>query len=121
GLPKLSTIETTLDDVEPSPDGATLKLGTGDTLRAALVVGADGKKSRVRESAGFRARENGFTQAALVCDLGLERPIGGTSVEFHYENGPFTLVPAGGSRANLVWIDDREVLQRTQASGPEKL
>jgi 2-octaprenyl-6-methoxyphenol hydroxylase len=121
GLPNLSTIETTLDDLELSPDGAILKLGNGDTLRAALVVGADGKKSRVRESAGFRARENGFTQAALVCDLGLERPIGGTSVEFHYENGPFTLVPAGGNRANLVWIDERDALKAAQDGGKEHL
>jgi 2-octaprenyl-6-methoxyphenol hydroxylase len=121
GLPNLSTIETTLDDLSIDPDGATLKLGDGDTLRAALVVGADGKKSRVRESAGFRARENGFTQAALVCDLGLERPIGGTSIEFHYENGPFTLVPAGGNRANLVWIDDRDTLKAAQDGGKEKL
>lgn len=121
GLPNLSTIETTLDDLTIGLDGATLKLGNGDTLDTKLVVGADGKKSRVRESAGFRARENGFTQAALVCDLGLERPIGGTSIEFHYENGPFTLVPAGGNRANLVWIDERDVLKSAQEGGKEKL
>ena len=121
GLANLTTIETTLDDLEPSPDGATLKLGNGETLTVDLVVGADGKKSRVRESAGFRARENGFSQAALVCDLGLERPVGGASIEFHYENGPFTLVPAGGNRANLVWIDEREVLKSAQEGGKEKL
>ena len=120
-LPNLSTIETTLDDLAVGPDGSTLKLGNGDTLNAKLVVGADGKKSRVRESAGFRARENGFTQAALVCDLGLERPIGGASIEFHYENGPFTLVPAGGNRANLVWIEDRDTLKAAQEGGKEKL
>ena len=121
GLTNLSTIETTLDDLDIAPEGATLRLGNGETLVADLVVGADGKKSRVRESAGFRAREYGFTQAALVCDLGLERPIGGTSIEFHYENGPFTLVPAGGNRANLVWIDQRETLRAAQEGGKEHL
>jgi 2-octaprenyl-6-methoxyphenol hydroxylase len=121
GLSTLSTIETTLDDLETSADGTTLKLGNGETLEADLVVGADGKKSRVRESAGFRARESGFTQAALVCDLGLERPIGGASVEFHYENGPFTLVPAGGNRANLVWIDQRDALKSAQEGSKDKL
>lgn len=121
GLPNLSTIETTLDDLERGPDGWVLKLGNGDTLTAALVIGADGKKSRVREGAGFRARENGFTQAALVCDLGLERPVGGASIEFHYENGPFTLVPAGGNRANLVWIDQRDTLKAAQEAGKEAL
>ncbi len=121
GLANLTTLETTLDDLEIGAGGAALRLANGDTLSAPLVVGADGKKSRVRETAGFRAREHGFTQAALVCDLGLERPIGGTSIEFHYENGPFTLVPAGGNRANLVWIDDREVLKSAQEGGKEKL
>lgn len=114
-LGNLQTIETTLDDLELGANGTLLQLANGETIQAALVIGADGKKSRVRESAGFRARENGFTQSALVCDLGLGRPIGGASIEFHYENGPFTLVPAGGNRANLVWIDDREVLKAAQA------
>jgi 2-octaprenyl-6-methoxyphenol hydroxylase len=120
-LPNLSTRETTLDDLEIGSDSATLRLADGSTIEADLVVGADGKKSRVRESAGFRARENGFTEAALVCDLNLERSIGGASVEFHYEHGPFTLVPAGGNRANLVWIDRRETLKAAQASGKEAL
>jgi hypothetical protein len=56
-----------------------------------------------------------------VCDLGLERPIGGASVEFHYENGPFTLVPAGGNRANLVWIDKRDTLKAAQERGKDGL
>jgi len=121
GLANLRTIETTLDALERTSSGWALKLSNGDTLDAELVVGADGKKSRVRETGDFRARENGFRQAALVCDLGLERPIGGASIEFHYENGPFTLVPAGGNRANLVWIDDRDTLKSAQESGKEGL
>ena len=121
GLSNLRTIETTLDALERTPSGWALKLSNGDTLDAELVVGADGKKSRVRETADFRARENGFRQAALVCDLALERPIGGASIEFHYENGPFALVPAGGNRANLVWIDDRDTLKSAQESGKEGL
>ena len=120
-LGNLTTVETTLEDFDLDADGAMLRLGTGETLRADLLVGADGKKSRVRESAGFRARENGFEQAALVCDLQLERPIGDASVEFHYPNGPFTLVPAGGNRANLVWIDDRAAIKSAQEGGKEGL
>jgi 2-octaprenyl-6-methoxyphenol hydroxylase len=120
-LTNLSTIETTLDDLEVRPDKSVLRLGDGTVVEAALVIGADGKKSRVRESAGFRARENGFTEAALVCDLSLERPIGGASIEFHYEHGPFTLVPAGDSRANLVWIDQRDTLKAAQEGGKDAL
>ena len=120
-LPGLITIETTLDDLEQTSDGWHLTLANGTMLTTSLVVGADGKKSRVRESAGFRARENGFEQAALVCDLAIQRPIGSASIEFHYENGPFTLVPAGGNRANLVWIDQRDTLKAAQESGKDAL
>ena len=88
-----------------------LDLADGGRLTADLVVGADGKKSLVRTAGGFRVRERAFAEAALVCDLELERPLEGTSVEFHYPRGPFTLVPAGGLRANLVWIDDRPLLE----------
>jgi 2-octaprenyl-6-methoxyphenol hydroxylase len=120
-LPNLETREALMTDFVGSTNGAILTLASGETLKAKLVVGADGKKSRVREMAGFRARENGFAQAALVCDLTLGRALGGTSVEFHYPNGPFTLVPAGGNRANLVWIDDRAVLEEARAAGTESL
>lgn len=120
-LPNLTTREIAVAAVEPAGSGSRLTLTDGSTLETALLVGADGKKSLIRASHAFRARENGFTQAALVCDLQLARPIGGTSVEFHYSEGPFTLVPAGGNRANLVWIDDREVLRAAQAGGKEGL
>ncbi|WP_423068090.1 FAD-dependent monooxygenase [Devosia sp. CN2-171] len=120
-LPNLEVRELALTSIEQSSAGWRLVLSDGSEVEAPLVVGSDGKKSLVRVATDFRAREHGFTQSALVCDLELGRPLGGDSVEFHYEQGPFTLVPAGGPRANLVWIDDREVLKEAQASGAEGL
>ncbi|HTN62039.1 MAG TPA: FAD-dependent monooxygenase [Devosia sp.] len=121
GLPNLRTLAQPLAQFQITPDGPIVTLADGSTLRAPLVIGADGKKSLVRAAAGFRARENAFTQAALVCDLELGRPLDGASVEFHYPNGPFTLVPAGGKRANLVWIDERAALQQAQQLGKDGL
>lgn len=121
GLATLTTLELAVTGIERGTDGWQVALSDGSSLTAPLLVGSDGKKSLVRVSTGFRARENGFTEAALVCDLELSRPLGGASVEFHYPHGPFTLVPAGGRRANLVWIDDREVLKAAQAEGSEGL
>jgi 2-octaprenyl-6-methoxyphenol hydroxylase len=56
-----------------------------------------------------------------VADLELARPLEGVSVEFHYPHGPFTLVPAGERRANLVWIDEQPVLEAVRDGGPEAL
>lgn len=121
GLANLVTLQTSLAALQSQGGHTRLTLSDGSLLEAALVVGADGKKSLVRAAAGIKAREHAFTQAALVCDLELGRPLGGTSVEFHYAHGPFTLVPAGGHRANLVWIDDLARLKSTQARGRETL
>lgn len=113
GLPNLETRNAGVTQL--SGDEVTLTDGT--RLAAPLIVGADGKKSLIRAAAGITAREAAFTQAALVCDLELARPIGGASIEFHYPQGPFTLVPAGATRANLVWIDDRATLEAAKACG----
>lgn len=121
GLTNLRTLEASVTGLDRITEGWQLQLSDGSTATAPLIVGSDGKKSLVRVATGFRARENGFTEAALVCDLELSRPLGGASVEFHYPRGPFTLVPAGDRKANLVWIDDRDVLKAAQAEGPDGL
>lgn len=117
----LRTIAQPVTAYSRNDDLGLLTLADGTTLRAPLVVGADGKKSLIRSAAGIIPREHHFEEAALVCDLDLSRPIGGTSIEFHYPHGPFTLVPAGANRANLVWIDREDLLRETQAAGPDAL
>lgn len=107
----LTTIAAPLGTLERADGGFTLRATKGETFTAQLVIGADGKKSRVRAAAAIRTTEHTFKQSALVCDVALGQPLEGTSIEFHYENGPFTLVPAGGKNANLVWIDTRDALE----------
>jgi 2-octaprenyl-6-methoxyphenol hydroxylase len=120
-LRNLSTREATVSRLGKHDGTWTLTLSDGTSLAAPLVIGADGKKSLIREAAGFRAREHAFSQSALVADLELGRHLGGASVEYHYPQGPFTFVPAGGNRANLVWIDEADVLKAAHAAGADAL
>lgn len=105
---------TALKAITRTGSGFRLQLEGGELVGAHLVVGADGKRSMVRDFAGISVQEFSHKSSALVSDLELERSIGNTSVEFHYENGPFTLVPAGGNKANLVWIDRPAVLNEAR-------
>ena len=118
-LPDLATQPLAVSHIASDDAGHHLTLSDGSAVHSQLLIGADGKNSLVRSSAGFKVNETAFEQAALVCDLELARPIGGTSIEFHYPNGPFTLVPAGGSKANLVWIDRLETLNAARALDAE--
>jgi 2-octaprenyl-6-methoxyphenol hydroxylase len=111
GREKLDLHAATLKSAKRAEGVWHLELDDGGMLTTDLLVGADGKGSSVRKAAGIAVRERKFDQAALVCDLELGRGLDGESVEFHYPNGPFTLVPAGGNRANLVWIDKLETLE----------
>ncbi|MCR6501858.1 UbiH/UbiF family hydroxylase [Shinella sp. CPCC 101442] len=85
-------------------NGVELVLDDGERVLARLVVGADGRKSKIRESAGIGVRTWSYPQAALVLNFSHDRPHGNVSTEFHTESGPFTQVPLPGRRSSLVWV-----------------
>ncbi len=85
-------------------NGVELALDDGERVLARLVVGADGRKSKIRESAGIGVRSWSYPQAALVLNFSHDRPHGNVSTEFHTESGPFTQVPLPGRRSSLVWV-----------------
>lgn len=84
--------------------GVELTLEDGERVMAGLVVGADGRKSKIRDSAGIGVRAWSYPQSALVLNFSHERPHGDVSTEFHTESGPFTQVPLRGRRSSLVWV-----------------
>ncbi|MBS1166769.1 MAG: ubiF [Proteobacteria bacterium] len=89
-----------------------LTLSSGETITADLVVAADGRNSAVRKAAGIEVKSWSYPQEALVLALTHSVPHHDTSVEFHTEAGPFTLVPHGPGRSSLVWMDRPEVIER---------
>jgi len=89
-------------------DGVQVATSGGRTLRAPLLVGADGARSRVREELGFRTRAWPYRQHALVTTLALARPHEATCYQAFLPTGPIALLPlAEPDLCSLVWsIDD---------------
>jgi 2-octaprenyl-6-methoxyphenol hydroxylase len=86
--------------------GVTIKHSDGEA-RAKLVIGADGRRSLCRTSAGIgTSHQRTYPQTALTLNLAHARPHDDTSTEFHTESGPFTLVPLPGRRSSLVCVLD---------------
>ncbi len=89
--------------------GVIAALSTGQTLRARLLIGADGRDSLVRATAGITARRWGYGQKALVFAVTHPRAHDGVSTEIHRTGGPFTLVPlrdlAGVPASAVVWME----------------
>lgn len=90
-------------------DCAIVRLGDGTTVRARLVIGADGRDSAVRALAGIGVRRWSYGQKALVFAVRHPRPHGGVSTEIHRTGGPFTLVPMpdrdGRHMSSVVWME----------------
>jgi 2-octaprenyl-6-methoxyphenol hydroxylase len=105
-LPALRIIEDEVLSVIPEADAVTIALKDGGRLQAALVVGADGRRSMCRAAAGIGIGERRYPQVALTVCLRHSRPHHDTSTEFHTPSGPFTLVPLPGKRSSLVWVLD---------------
>ncbi|MBF9234556.1 UbiH/UbiF family hydroxylase [Microvirga alba] len=94
---------------------ASITLVTGETLKAHLVVAADGRNSKLREIAGIEVKTWSYPQSAVTAILAHERDHRETSTEFHTRHGPFTLVPLPGRRSSLVWVTSSEDAQRLAA------
>jgi 2-octaprenyl-6-methoxyphenol hydroxylase len=81
-----------------------VSLGDGD-VSAALLVAADGAKSRVREQAGIATRGWAYGQSAIVTTVAHERAHNGRAEEHFLPAGPFAILPLKGNRSSLVWTE----------------
>jgi 2-octaprenyl-6-methoxyphenol hydroxylase len=100
---KLARIAGAAVSITPDAVGVSIKHPGGEA-RVSLVIGADGRRSLCRTSAGIESTQRPYPQTALTLNLGHARPHDDTSTEFHTESGPFTLVPLPGRRSSLVCV-----------------
>jgi 2-octaprenyl-6-methoxyphenol hydroxylase len=89
------------------PGAATVTLEDGRVLRAPLVVGADGRASKVREASGVGVIGWDYGHVGVVATVGLERDHGGVAYEHFLPTGPFAILPLTDRRASLVWTERR--------------
>jgi 2-octaprenyl-6-methoxyphenol hydroxylase len=104
--PGISLVEGLVSEIVPGPEAVALSGAAFGPVRARLVIGADGRQSRVRQAAGIVARDWHYPQTALTGIFSHRREHYDTSTEFHTRKGPCTLVPLPGRRSSLVWMLD---------------
>ena len=99
-------------ELHPGSDDVELRLAEGNTLRAKLVVAADGRRSITRQAANISTQTRECGQTAVTCTFGHTREHAGISTEFHRRAGPMTVVPMPGRKSSLVWVERPSVAQR---------
>lgn len=109
-LPTLTLIDNaTFEHFERDAGGVTVYIKNHEPLRCSLLIGADGKRSIIREHAGIGATEWSYGQTAIVSTILHELPHHGLAQERFLPAGPFAVLPMTGHRSSLVWVepDDR--------------
>lgn len=102
---------STVSSIARDADGVSLSLSTGETLRARLLVGADGRKSFVRSEARIRTIGWPYSVTGIVATVRHEKPHGAVAHEFFLPAGPFAILPLVGERSNVVWMERHAVAQ----------
>lgn len=91
--------------VETDAGKAIVTLADGSRLTAPLVVGAEGRGSRVRAAAGIDTVGWGYGQSGVVATVRLGRDHGNVAHEYFLPAGPFAILPLTDQRASLVWTE----------------
>ncbi len=95
---------------EPNGSGITVHLADGATLKARLLVAADGVNSKLRDMAGIKTVKWEYGQSGIVCTVAHERPHNGRAEEHFLPAGPFATLPLkpgedGTNRSSIVWVE----------------
>ena len=97
--------------------GIAVHLADSSTLKARLLVAADGVNSKLRDMAGIKTIKWEYGQSGIVCTVAHERPHNGRAEEHFLPAGPFATLPLkpgkdGTNRSSLVWVERAEDAQK---------
>jgi len=97
---------------ENNANAIDVALADGATISARLLVGADGARSKIRETAGIATQGWNYDQSAIVTTVTHEREHNGRAEEHFLPAGPFAILPLTGKRVSIVWTEAANEAER---------
>ncbi len=100
--------EAHVSDIKTDATKATVTLKDKRVFSSPLLIGADGKNSRVREFMNVPGHGWSYDQTAFVCAITHENPHHNVAIEHFRGDGPFAALPMcddekGRHRSSIVW------------------
>jgi 2-octaprenyl-6-methoxyphenol hydroxylase len=120
-LPTLSVFAPAVTRVTRSEDAVEIQIDGGPMLRCQLVIGAEGRQSPLRDSAGIGVSRVPYGQTGIVSAVSHEYPHHGVALEHFLPGGPFAVlpmpaspdaVPGGAPHVSaIVWTERRKIAE----------
>lgn len=98
--------------IEAAIDGAP-------SVRARLLVAADGARSPLRSFAGIATVGWDYGQSAIVATISHERDHHGRAEQHFLPPGPFAILPLPGRRSSIVWNEANDEAEILTALDPD--
>ena len=102
-------------------DAVRLTLTDRQTLSARLLVGADGRKSWVRERAGLEAIHTPYGEQGVVANFACAEPHHDTAFQWFRDDGVLAWLPLPGQRISMVWSTPEVHADTLRSLSPEAL
>ena len=123
---KLERISDAVETVEVNSQGGTLHLKNGESINAQLVIAADGANSPIRSEIGISAKEESYSQNAVVANWTCTYPHLETAFQWFLPGGDIVaMLPLPNKQVSMVWSTSpeyaTELLQIDQAQWQERL
>jgi 2-octaprenylphenol hydroxylase len=99
-------------NLQVTPTEVMLELENKVFLKAKLIIGADGNRSWLRETAKFKTIQRDYHQQALVCTVKTEREHQETAWQRFLPEGPLAFLPLlDPHTSSIVWTSTPEKIQ----------
>ena len=89
--------------MEIVPDRASVTLDDGRVLNAALLVAADGSRSKLRELAGIETQGWSYHQHGVVAHITTSKSHQETAWQRFMPDGPLAFLPLSDGSSSIVW------------------
>jgi len=101
---KLERINDSVDRMVIDANGSTLHLKDGGSIRAQLVIAADGANSPTRLALGITTSEESYSQCAVVANWTCTYPHLETAFQWFLPGGDIVaMLPLPGKQVSMVW------------------
>jgi ubiquinone biosynthesis UbiH/UbiF/VisC/COQ6 family hydroxylase len=106
---KLSQLTDTVEGIAVDANGSTLQLNSGVSIRALLVVAADGSHSPLRSKIGINASEASYSQCAVVVNWYCTQAHLETAYQWFLPEGDIlAMLPLPNKQVSMVWSTSPE-------------